>query len=80
MSSPPSPKRQKLDTAKEWAPLPASSMSARVNNPIRKIVDNIKKPEGKDIIPLSLGNYCLLPCSVIARFLIPILRYLSSIR
>lgn len=35
----------------------ASDVAQRANNPIRKIVDNIKKPEmARPLIPLSLGK------------------------
>jgi len=39
----------------EWS-IKASDVAQRANNPIRKIVDNIKKPEmARPLIPLSLG-------------------------
>jgi hypothetical protein len=39
--------------------LPASQTAQRANNPIRKIVDNLRKPDipGKPLIPLSLGAW-----------------------
>lgn len=43
---------------KVWNVVP-SEFSHRCSNPIRKIVDNIKKPESLDkpLIPLSLGAF-----------------------
>jgi hypothetical protein len=41
----------------EWR-IEVSDVAKRANNPIRKIVEGIKKPDipGKPIIPLSLGE------------------------
>jgi tyrosine aminotransferase len=43
---------------REWSPFQASKFSQRVCNPIRSIVDTIKRPEKttKEMIPLSLGD------------------------
>ncbi|DBA03226.1 TPA: hypothetical protein N0F65_011585 [Lagenidium giganteum] len=51
------PSERMAKQQKVWN-VPASAMSARCQNPIRKIVDNIKKPNnpGKQLIPLSLGD------------------------
>lgn len=49
---------RKLKQQKVWDVTP-SEFSQLCANPIRKIVDNIKKPENSDkaLIPLSLGAY-----------------------
>ena len=46
---------------KMWNLFLPSELSKRCTNPIRTIVDNIKKPSNSDksIIPLSLGKYYL---------------------
>jgi hypothetical protein len=58
--------------------LPASHTAQRANNPIRKIVDNLRKPDipGKPLIPLSLGAWGPLPSPPFPRA-IPILLFLT---
>lgn len=52
------PSPRKLKQQKVWDVTP-SEFSQLCANPIRKIVDNIKKPENTDktLIPLSLGTF-----------------------
>jgi hypothetical protein len=52
------PEEKQTKQQKVWNVVP-SEFSRLTANPIRKIVDNIKKPENteKTLIPLSLGKY-----------------------